>query len=72
MRLSECSKKQIMKIEKICTNNYKLKQRLFDIGLVEDTVIKVKKEGNPIIIEIRDYELCISKDIASNIVTSKI
>ena len=48
----------------------KKKKHLLEMGLTIGTIVKVKKiapSGDPISIELRDYELCISKKELENI-----
>ena len=57
-------------IQEINIKNPKRKMHLLEMGLTVGTKIKVKKVapmGDPISIEIRGYELCISKKDASKI-----
>lgn len=57
-------------IQEINIENPKRKMHLLEMGLTVGTKIKVKKVapmGDPISIEIRGYELCISKKDASKI-----
>ena len=47
------------------------KRHLLDMGLTKGTRVKVKKiapMGDPISIELRDYELCVSKKELSQII----
>ena len=69
--LSNMKKGQSGIVQEIKLNNSKEKLYLLEIGLTKGTKIKVKKiapTGNPISIELRGYELCISKENASKIV----
>lgn len=69
--LSNMKKGQSGIVQKIKLNNSKVKLHLLEIGLTKGTKIKIKKiapTGDPISIELRDYELCISKENASKIV----
>ncbi|MBR0427352.1 MAG: ferrous iron transport protein A [Clostridia bacterium] len=57
-------------IQEINIDNPKRKIRLLEMGLTLGTKIKIKKiapTGEPISIELRGYELCISKKDASKI-----
>ena len=52
-------------ITKINIKDKKIKRHLLDMGLTCGTKVKVKKmapTGDPIDIELRGYELCISKN----------
>ena len=49
----------------------KRKKHLLDMGLTKGTKVKIKKiapMGDPIGIELRDYELCVSKKELSQII----
>lgn len=49
----------------------KQKKHLLDMGLTKGTIVKVKKVapmGDPVSLELRDYELCVSKKELSQIV----
>lgn len=68
--LSNLKKGQSGVIQEINIDNPKRKIHLLEMGLTIGTNIKVKKispMGDPISIELRGYELCISKKDASNI-----
>ena len=68
--LSNIKKGQSGVIQEINIENPKRKIHLLEMGLTIGTKIKVKKVapmGDPISIELRGYELCISKKDASNI-----
>lgn len=70
MRLSEAKVDNKLKIYKINIDNIKIKNYLICLGMVKNTIIKIIKKSifnGPIIIEIRDYRLCISYDEAKNI-----
>ncbi len=69
--LSNMRKGQSGIVQEIRINNSKVKLHLLEIGLTKGTKIKIKKiapNGDPISIELRGYELCISKENASRIV----
>lgn len=64
MQLSKVKVGQKAKITKLNIQNKEIRRHLLDMGLTRGTEIKVKKKapmGDPIDIELRDYELCISK-----------
>ena len=64
MQLSKVKVGQKVKITKLNIQNKEIRRHLLDMGLTRGTEIKVKKKapmGDPIDIELRDYELCISK-----------
>lgn len=68
--LSRMKKGQSGIIQEINIENPKRKIHLLEMGLTVGTKIKVKKVapmGEPISIELRGYELCISKKDASKI-----
>ena len=55
--------------------NKKIKRHLLDMGVCRETKIKIKKiapSKDPIDIELRDYELCLSKKDLSGIEVEKI
>lgn len=69
--LSNMKKGQSGIVQEIKLNNSKVKLHLLEMGLTKGTKIKIKKiapTGDPISIELRNYELCISKENASKIV----
>ena len=64
MQLSKIKVGQKARIIKIDVQNKEIRRHLLDMGLTRGTEVKVKKKapmGDPIDIELRDYELCISK-----------
>ena len=68
--LLNLKKGQIGVISEINIEDTKRKNHLLDMGLTIGTKIKVKKiapAGDPISIELRGYELCISKSEASKV-----
>ena len=68
--LSNMKKGQSGVIQEMNIDNLKRKIHLLEMGLTVGTKIKVKKiapTGDPISIELRGYELCISKKDASKI-----
>ena len=77
--LSNMKKGQSGIVENIDFNDekntdFKRKMHLLEMGLTKGTRIKVKKVapmGDPISIELRGYELCISKKDASRIIVSR-
>ena len=69
--LDKLKKGQQGKILEINIKDKKKKKHLLEMGLTRGTIVKLKKiapSGNPIVIELRDYELCISKKELENIV----
>lgn len=46
-----------------------LKTRLLDLGFVKDTIISIQRTpfGDPIIVNIKGYKLCVRKNILSRI-----
>jgi len=68
--LSQLKINQRAKIISILNLDENLKLRLLELGLVKDTIIKIKKISplkDPIDIEIRGYELCLRLNEAKNI-----
>lgn len=64
MVLSELKVGDRAKIVKLNVENREIRRHLLDMGLTRGVEVKVKKiapVGDPIDIELRDYELCISK-----------
>lgn len=62
--LAYLKKRQKARILKINISNPIVKRRLLDMGLTKGTEVIIKKVaplGDPIIIELRGYELCIRK-----------
>lgn len=71
--LSNLKKGQSGTIQEININDSKRKIHMLELGITRGTRIKVKKialSGNPISIEIRGYELCISKKDAEKILVN--
>lgn len=70
MVLSELKVGDRAKIVKLNVENREIRRHLLDMGLTRGVEVKVKKiapVGDPIDIELRDYELCISKSDLSQI-----
>ena len=70
MVLSELHVGQKAKIIKLDVQNKEIRRHLLDMGLTRGVEVRVKKiapVGDPIDIELRDYELCISKSDLSQI-----
>ena len=64
MNLSELKVGQKAKILKLNINDKQIKRHLLDMGITRGAEVKVKKiapMGDPIDLELRDYELCIRK-----------
>ncbi len=64
MNLSELEVGQKAKVLKLNIDDKQIKRHLLDMGITRGAIIKVKKiapMGDPIDIELRDYELCIRK-----------
>ena len=75
MKLSQLKVHQYALILSVSIPKKKLKKRLLELGIVPETFIKVVKIAplkDPISIEIRGYELCISRKIASYILVEVI
>ena len=63
--LSDLNIGQISKVLKLNESNKVIKRHLLDMGITRGVVIKIKKiapMGNPIDIELSDYELCLRKE----------
>jgi len=64
MKLSDLKVGQSAEIIKLNVEDKKIRRHLLDMGLTKGTKVKVKKiapMGDPIDIELRDYQLCIRK-----------
>ena len=62
--LDELKIGQVAKVIKINISNKAIKRHLLDMGITRGVEVKIKKVapmGDPIDIELRDYELCIRK-----------
>lgn len=65
MRLGELKVGQEAKVVSLDIQNKKIRRHLLDMGLTRGVRVKIKKiapMGDPIDIELRDYELCIGKE----------
>jgi len=74
IELSKLKTKEKGIIKEINSEN-KIKNRLLELGLVENTEIKVIKYaplGDPIQISVRGYQLAIRKEVARKIKVEKI
>lgn len=63
--LSELRVGQIAKVVKINVKDKSIKRHLLDMGITKGVSICIKKiapMGDPIDIELRDYELCLRKE----------
>lgn len=70
MYLSEAKEGNLLKIKSINIENIKMRYYLMQMGVIKDTYIRLLKKmffHGPIIIELRNYKLCVSLDIASKI-----
>lgn len=70
MKLSELKIGQKAEIVAINIKDRKIRRHLLDMGLTRGTMVRVKKiapMGDPIDIELRDYQLCIRKADLSQI-----
>ena len=64
MKLSELKVGDKAKVLKLNVENKQIRRHLLDMGITRGVNVKIKKiapMGDPIDIEIRDYELCIRK-----------
>ena len=71
--LAQLKKGQQATIIKINIQKREQKRHLLDMGLTKGTKVKIKKiapMGDPISIELRGYELCVSKKELSQIVVA--
>ena len=62
--LSDLKVGQKAKVLKLNETNKAIRRHLLDLGVTRDTIVTIKKiapMGDPIGIELRDYELCIRK-----------
>ena len=68
--LSDLVVGQKAKVLKLNENNKVIRRHLLDMGITRNTIVTVKKiapMGDPIDIQLRDYELCICKADLSKI-----
>ena len=64
MNLSELKIGEKARVLKLNIENKQIKRHLLDMGITRGAIVKIKKiapMGDPIDIELRDYELCIRK-----------
>lgn len=64
MNLSELKVGEKARVLKLNVNDKQIKRHLLDMGITRGVEVKVKKiapMGDPIDLELRDYELCIRK-----------
>lgn len=64
MKLSELKVGEKAKVIKLNVEDKQIKRHLLDMGLTRGVEVKIKKiapMGDPIDLELRDYELCIRK-----------
>lgn len=69
-KLSELDVGQKAKVLKLNEENKAIRRHLLDMGItrgVEITIKKVAPMGDPIDLQLRDYELCIRKEDLSKI-----
>ena len=62
MKLSELKVGEKAKVIKLNVEDRQIKRHLLDMGITRGVEVKIKKiapMGDPIDIELRDYELCI-------------
>lgn len=70
MNLSELKVGQRARVTKLNIENREIRRHLLDMGVTKGVEIKVKKiapMGDPVDIELRDYELCLRKADLSHI-----
>lgn len=73
--LSDLKIGQLGKVLNINIENKELKNRLLEMGLITNTVVKIKKKspfGEPIVIEFRGYELFLGKGELKRIIVEVI
>ncbi|MBR3613708.1 MAG: ferrous iron transport protein A [Clostridia bacterium] len=64
MKLSELKVGQKAKVLNLNIEDKQIKRHLLDMGITRGVIVKIKEiapMGDPIDIELRDYELCIRK-----------
>ncbi len=64
MKLSKLKVGQKAKVISLNVKDKKIRRHLLDMGLTKGVIVKIKKVapmGDPVDIELRDYELCIGK-----------
>ncbi len=64
MKLDELKIGQKARVTKLNIENKEIRRHLLDMGVTRGVIVKVKKiapMGDPIDIELRDYELCVRK-----------
>ena len=70
MKLSELEIGQKAKVLKLNIEDKQIKRHLLDMGITRGVIVKIKKiapMGDPIDLELRDYQLCIRKADLSQI-----
>lgn len=70
MKLDELKVGQKARVIKLNVENKEIRRHLLDMGITRGVEIKIKKVapmGDPIDIELRDYELCLRKSDLSQI-----
>ncbi len=70
MKLDELNIGQKAKVLNLNVENREIRRHLLDMGITRGVEVKIKKiapMGDPIDIELRDYELCIRKADLSQI-----
>lgn len=70
MKLDELKVGEKAKVLKLNVENKEIRRHLLDMGITRGVEIKIKKiapMGDPVDIELRDYELCIRKTDLSQI-----
>ncbi len=75
MNLAELKVGDVAKVIKLNINNKKTRRHLLDMGLTRGVVVKVKRVAptlDPVNIELRGYELCVSRKDLKNIEVEKV
>ena len=75
MNLAELKVGDVAKVIKLDITNKKTRRHLLDMGLTRGVVVKVKRVAptkDPVNIELRGYELCVSRKDLKNIEVEKV
>ena len=69
-KMSNLKNGNIAEIVGVCCKNLLVQKRLFEMGVIVGTKVQIKKIaplGDPVVIGIRNYELCLRKNELKNI-----
>lgn len=64
MNLSKLKVGEKARVIKLNVKDKEVRRHLLDMGVTRGVIVKIKKKapvGDPVDIELRDYELCVSK-----------